>query len=113
MSESQHVGPIIFANETARQQLVEEGEVITFRKNTRTTGETWWRESRTGPKRGDVLVEWEKDVCPHGTGMALDPYVELSGFNSVHHWQQAIRAENGGMPAEGELYRVTELYNQP
>jgi len=105
--DTDHVGPIVFSNETARRQLEEDGEVITFRKNQRTTGETWWREERTGPKRGDVIVEREKPVCPHGTGMALESHVELSGFNSVHEWQQAIRRLNGGnMPREGWLYRA-------
>lgn len=108
-SESEHVGPITFANETARKQLVEHGEVVTFRRDTRTTGKTWWRKSRTGPKCGDVEVEWLKDVCPHGTGLSLEPFLDRSGFNSVHHWQQAIRAENGEMPAEGELYLVRDV----
>ena len=46
MSESNHVGPNVFADETARGQLVEHGEVVTFRASERTTGDTWWRTSR-------------------------------------------------------------------
>lgn len=110
MSESEssasHVGPIIFADETARTQLVEEGEVITFRTDERTTGDTWWRESRTGEKRGDVTVEKIRVVDP------CDPFdltaaVDLSGFGSVQDWQSAIESLNGGeMPDVGILYRA-------
>lgn len=105
----QHVGPIVFSDDTARRQLVEHGEVVTFRTSDRTVGATWWRESRTGVKQGDVYVERLGAACPHGTGAALEPHVNLSGFDSLHAWQQAIRRLNGGeMPRSGYLYRVTE-----
>jgi len=69
-------GPIIFANETARGQLEEEGEVVTFRRSERTTGKTWYRYSRTGPKQGDVLVEKLRVVDPRNP-FDLDPSVHL------------------------------------
>lgn len=111
-----HVGPIIFADQTARSQLVEHGEVVTFRKTQRTTGETWWRKSRTGPKEGDVTVEeigpaapWEypdNKSTSDKHGERLEDYAHLSGFESVEAWRSAIYELNGG-PCEGYLYRAT------
>lgn len=99
------VGPIIFSDETARKQLVEHGEVVTFRKTERTTGETWWRESRCGTKEGDVLVEEIGAVNPTNLG-DLKPHRQLSGFQSAQEWQQAIQELNGELPNHGRLYRV-------
>ena len=99
-------GPIIFADETARKQLVEEGEVVTFRTSQRTTGDTWWRKTRTGPKEGDVRVEEIGSVDPFYDGGVLETYRELSGFDSVLDWQKAIHSLNGGLD-EGYLYRAT------
>ncbi|WP_248910550.1 hypothetical protein [Halocatena marina] len=99
------VGPIIFADTTARRQLLQEGEVVTLRKTTRTTGETWWRESRLGPKQGDVLVTEIGTVDPKQEE-SLAEYRELSGFESVRKWQAAIQKLNGSLPDTGHLYRV-------
>ncbi|EMA09981.1 hypothetical protein [Haloarcula marismortui] len=99
------VGPIIFSDDTARSQLREHGEVVTFRKSARTTGETWWRKSRLGTKEGDVTVE-EIGVVDPTEVSALAPYQPLSGFASVEAWQQAIAALNGSLPKQGRLYRV-------
>ena len=100
------VGPIIFSVPEAREQLETEGEVVTFRKNERTTGETWWRETRTGPKRGDVTVEHIGEADPIWP-MTLEPYWQKSGFRSVQSWVDAI-LNTYGDPGEGHLYRVTE-----
>ena len=102
--ESTHVGPIIFADETARGQLETHGEVVTFRKTQRTTGDTWWRTSRTGPKEGDVTVTEIGPADPWDDG-AIDEYADLSGFDSVEDWRSAIHELNGGT-CEGYLYRV-------
>lgn len=104
-SESQHVGPIIFSNLTARQQLLDHGHVVTFRTSARTTGETWWRESRLGEKKGDVTVSHIRKVTP------VDEYhlrgeAEESGFESASAWMDAIVDLNGGLPDEGHLYRA-------
>lgn len=99
-------GPIIFSTETARGQLLSEGEVVTFRTDQRTTGETWWRESRHGPKQGDVTVE-EIDAANPRDEEALAEYCELSGFESVEDWQEAIWDLNRSVPERGYLYRVT------
>lgn len=101
------VGPIIFANEIARQQLLTEGEVVTFRKSPRTTGDTWWRESRLGPKQGDVAVRQIGEIDPRDDSI-LAEYQELSGFESVHDWQLAIRNLNGSLPTSGQLYHVSK-----
>lgn len=99
-------GPILFADETARTQLVEYGETVTFRSAERTTGDTWWRESRTGLKQGDVHVAEIEAVDP-GKPDELEPYAPLSGFASVEEWQAAIRELNGEL-SDGFLYRVTQ-----
>ncbi|WP_436348772.1 hypothetical protein [Natronorubrum sp. FCH18a] len=105
MSNSAHVGPIVFADATARGQLLEHGEVGTFRTDDRTTGETWWRESRLGQKEGDCRVE-HIDVADPADDTALEPYRELSGFATVGDWQAAIAELNRAMDS-GHLYRVT------
>lgn len=104
---AQHVGPVIFSNETARAQLVEEGEVVTFRTRERTTGDTWWRESRTGPKRGDCHIECIGYVTIENR-QSLGPYADLSGFGGVWRWVDAIKQLHGTVPNDGWLYRVTE-----
>ena len=101
---TQHVGPIIFSDETARGQLVTEGIVTTFRKSARTTGETWWRTSRTGPKRGNVTVRSIQSLQP--TPYALARHVEHSGFADTAEWLAAIRELNGGVPDHGYIYEV-------
>jgi len=100
------VGPIIFADETARTQLETHGEVVTFRTTARTTGDTWWRKSRLGSKEGDVHVEALETVDPREPS-ELRPHRPVSGFETVEAWQQAIRSLNGSLPAEGRLYRVS------
>lgn len=104
-STSGTVGPIIFSNRIARDQLLRESEVVTFRKSTRTTGDTWWRESRLGPKEGDVEVTEIGKINPIETDK-LAQYRELSGFETVKEWQQAIRSLNGSLPKSGFLYHV-------
>ena len=98
-------GPIIFSNETGREQLVDHGVVVTFRKSERTTGKTWWRETRTGPKQGDVVVEQVNVVDPRNP-FDLDRYVEVSGFETTEDWMDAISDLHGGLPDLGFMYRV-------
>lgn len=100
------VGPIIFSDSTARQQLLSEGVVVTFRAGQRTAGETWWRASRTGPKEGDVTIEKIGPADPRRP-QTLAPYQENSGFRSVRAWREAILKLNGN-PGQGYLYRVTK-----
>lgn len=99
-------GPILFADETARAQLVEDGEAVTFRASERTTGDTWWRETRTGTKQGDVRVEKIGPADPSDPD-DLHEHRPLSGFETVEEWQAAIQELNGEL-SEGFLYRVTD-----
>ena len=103
---SAHTGPIIFADETARSQLVEEGEVVTFRADDRTTGDTWWRKSRTGEKQGNVhIAEIGSIHVPNLDEFRL--YAELSGFASATAWRDAVYQLHGEITT-GWFYRVTE-----
>lgn len=98
-------GKIIFSDPRTRQQLQDEGEVVTFRVDQRTTGPTWWSESRLGEKEGDVLVEEIDAVSP--TRDALEPYRDRSGFETVDDWIDTIERLNDNIPEEGYLYRAT------
>lgn len=113
MPSDGHVGPVIFSDRTARGQLLTHGEVVTFRATDRTTGETWWRESRTGPKRGDCRIERIEGVAlPLETSnLTMARHVECSGFVNVARWQDAIR-EHHGEATKGWLYRVTALQGE-
>lgn len=103
--ETAHVGPIIFGHPVARRQLTERNAVVTFRETERTVGETWWRESRTGPKKGDCRVLFRGGADP-SNDERLKPFVHLSGFDSLEDWRQAIADVNGELPDSGYLYRV-------
>lgn len=103
--ESNHVGPIVFADEDARRRLQQSGDVVTFRVSERTTGDTWWRKSRTGEKMGDCRVECIGAVDPSDRSILMAYYRE-AGFGSVSDWQDAIEDLNGEL-TEGYLYRVT------
>ena len=103
---SGRVGPIIFAHETARNQLLENGVVTTFRAEERTTGDTWWRDHRTGPKRGEVHVEHVAKLVP--TEDALEEFRTESEFATTADWRAAITDLNNGWTGMGHIYRVTE-----
>jgi hypothetical protein len=98
-------GKIIFNDPRTRRQLLSEGEVVTFRARQRTTGSTWWSETRLGTKEGDVFVEELDKVSP--TTAALAPYRDRSGFETVEGWIAAIERLNGDLPETGYLYRAT------
>ncbi len=101
-------GPVIFSDETARAQLQEHGEVVTFRTSYRTTGTTWWRKSRTGVKQGNCRITLLKsDVAMSETNI-FDAFVEYSGFDSVSEWQTRIQELNDDVES-GHLYYVTPL----
>jgi hypothetical protein len=104
-----NVGPIIFANEHARKKLVETGYVITFRATERTTGQTWWRASRTGEKRGDCEVAEFAHVDP--SDEMIDELAEAAGFAHGDAWRAAIRDHHGD-PDSGILYEVVENTKQ-
>ena len=72
-----HVGPIVFADEDARRRLQQSGDVVTFRVSERTTGDTWWRERRTGEKMGDCRVECIGAVDPSDRSILMPYYREV------------------------------------
>jgi hypothetical protein len=115
MASSSHVGPIVFSNETARRQLVEEGTVTTFRASDRTTGETWWRKSRTGEKEGDVRVMKVADVYSPIQADDLAVWAAWSGFDTVDDWIDAIIEFHGSPVGDydddlaGHVYSVRLL----
>lgn len=102
---SSRVGPIIFANEYARGQLLDHGEVITFRGD-RTVGKTWWTDEYGTCKNGDCTVEQIGEVAP--TTDALDGYQPLSGFPTTSDWIDAIAELHGETTETGFIYRVTD-----
>jgi len=82
-------GPIAFSHPEARAHLLMTGEVFTLRPRGRTTGETWLRYSRTGPKRGDVLVE---RVVDEPTRHDLGRFADRSGLGTPERWRTAAAA---------------------
>lgn len=104
-SSGGHVGPIVFSDPDARRRLEQSGEVVTFRTSQRTTGETWWRKSRTGEKMGDCRVELIGPVDSSDRS-AIRDYHRDAGFRSAREWEEAIEEFHGELP-EGYLYRVT------
>lgn len=99
------VGPVILSHPIPQRQLREEGVVVSFRHRERTTGNTWWRESRHGPKEGDVTID---KIDAAESPFDLVPYVEQSGFGTVEDWQTAIAELHGTEATEGHLYRIEE-----
>lgn len=102
---SNHVGPIIFGNPTARLQLLEEGEVYTFRTSDRTTGDTWARATRTGEKLVDVTVEQVASFDDPDVGSLRDEWAVRSGFGTPRQWWDAIEDVHGP-PETGYVYHV-------
>lgn len=98
------VGPIIFVDPAARAQLETEGSVITFRPDARTTGETWWRSERTGSKQGECHVRLVQSGLT--APATMNRHVELSGFEDVPAWREAIRELHGDVPTWGYYYQV-------
>jgi len=82
-------GPISFSHPEARAHLLMHREVFTLRPRGRTTGETWLRYSRTGPKRGDVVVE---RVVDEPSREDLAQYADRSGLGTPERWRTAAAA---------------------
>lgn len=97
---------ISFSNDIAWRQLVDHGEVVTFRKSRRKNpnGKTWCNRGRGQTKEFDVVIEeigQAKPIHSH-----LEEYVSLSGFDDCYDWIRAIESLNGSKPEFGWLYRV-------
>jgi len=106
-------GPITFSHPVARQQLEDNGVVVTFREHERTTGATWWRKTRTGPKEGDVHVAHVCSVGPVFEDPAIERHAGESGFDSKYDWINAMIEFCGGEPQSGHLYRVVDADRSP
>jgi len=115
---------IIFSNEKARNQLLNEGVVYTFRKNRRKQFEKmpehrqrqgfavtdWATDKRMGKKITNVIInEYGPHRLEEPGPYSLDdlaPYTQWSGFNSLEEWKEAILEFSPGLE-NGWLYKVT------
>jgi len=104
---------ISFSDETAWEQLVGEGEVVTFRSQRRAhpNCSTWCNRGRGQKKEFDVRIEEIGAVEP--TPEELADYADKSGFEDVQKWVKAIHELNGGLPKQGWLYRVVPEETAP
>jgi hypothetical protein len=98
---------ISFNNDIAWRQLVDHGEVVTFRKRRRENPncETWCNRGRGQTKEFDVKIEEIGKVVPERE--PLLPYLKRSGFETIDDWIGAIEELNSGNVESGWLYRVT------
>lgn len=103
------VGPVVFSNDVARTQLLR-GRVVTFRAgDLRTVGETHARWERNGTKQADVVIKGITKVVPTDDEV-LASYLDLSGFESVEAWGDAIVELHGVDSGDGGfLYDVVLL----
>ena len=97
---------ISFSVEEARDQLMNNGTVYTFRWNMRKrTGKNWANEKRGGKKIADVFIDEPRLI---ETISDLDLYVGESGFKTRKEWLDVIMSMK--LPKYGflgYLYKVT------
>ena len=100
---------ISFSHEIPWQQLVENGEVVTFRKRRRKNPncQTWCNRGRGQTKEFDVKIREIGEVEPDEE--TLSQYTDQSGFSSTESWIDAIQQLNGDVPESGWLYVVTPV----
>lgn len=97
---------ITFASDRAREFLLKNGCVYTFRLARRSgLGKDWMREKRSGRKMADVYIEEIGEFSPY----KLEPYVKESGFTSLSEWITEIKKLNIILPSKGFLYKVSIL----
>ncbi|MBA7626016.1 hypothetical protein ES703_33450 [subsurface metagenome] len=100
---------ISFSVKEARDQLLNEGVVCTFRWNKRKqTGKDWANSGRLTKKICDVHIEEIKRI---ETVTDLNPYVSKSGFKTKKEWLDVIMSMK--LPKHGLagwLYKVTIRY---
>jgi hypothetical protein len=98
---------ISFSVGEARKQLLEKGEVYTFRfKRRKRIGKDWANSGRGTKKITDVFIE---EIGEYNPTAELKPYVQKSGFKNLWDWQDAIielSEINHAAIREGWLYRV-------
>ena len=96
---------MIFQLEKARDFLLRNGYVFTFRINrVKKEGNDWMNAKRTGKKIADIHVT----LCGrHITERELEDYVLDSGFSTLGDWHEEIRRlNNGKLPYYGHIYYV-------
>ncbi len=96
---------ISFSVKEARDQLINEGEVYTFRwKKRRKTGNDWAQVKRNTKKIADVFIDEPRLM---ESIYDLDPYVSKSGFKSRKAWLDVIMKMNKrANDWMGYLYKV-------
>ena len=97
---------LLFMVKEAREQLLKEGRVFTFRKKPHKTGRDWATDRRGGKKIADINIRLEKEVK---TCADLKPYVEYSGFQLWSDWIRVIISRSKSKLVEGFLYEVTKI----
>lgn len=105
---------ISFSVKEARDQLMNEGEVYTFRWTQRKkTGKDWAQVKRNTKKIADVFIDEARLI---ESASDLDPYVSKSGFKTRRAWLDVICSMP--IPAKsryvfiGYLYKVTRVSQQ-
>ena len=103
---------ISFSVKEAREQLLNEGVVHTyrwtrrafFRKELGDKESTWANAKRGGKRMADVWIE-EVGKIPESD---LEPYVSKSGFKNIKFWENKIAVMASPRNLEdGWLYKVT------
>lgn len=99
---------IIFNVPEARNQLLENGIVYTYRWTPRKkTGDDWANSKRCTKKIADVYIEdYGETRCDEET---LLPFAAESGFNDVNAWiKKILEKANPNGNIHGHLYKVTQ-----
>ena len=94
---------MLFMNEHVRSQLLQHGEVVTFRRRRHREGGDWATDRRCGKKICSIEVEF---LCEVNKVEDLAPYVEKSGFPHLWDWVAAIRKFIDEDKFRGYLYHV-------
>jgi len=96
---------IIFSNRKAREFLLQEKHVVTFRgKKRKRIGKDWLAKYYGGRKIADVNVKLLKE---NFKPKWLFRYLSHSGFESLEEWLDAIKRFNQGkLPEFGFVYLV-------
>ena len=100
---------MIFSSEKAREFLLKNGLVYTYRmKQRKQIGDDWMTDKRGGHKITDILVYPGSFVVSE---IQLLGYVNQSGFSSLRDWLNEIalltHADKDNMSLCGWLYKVT------
>ena len=97
-----------FNSERAREYLLQNGEIYTFRKNRRRRiGKDWANENRGGKAFADIFIQ---EIGEMNIYKDLRPFFKHSGFSTVTEWVQEIKNLNNGHDlSKGWLYKVKLL----